>query len=357
MGGSLKAMAATTRQRLDGDMLLYVSAAGDDDNSGLTPGQAIRTLNEFYRRVRSTYDLAGHQLRAQLADGEYLEDEITCVAATVGAVQVFVQGNEGDPNAVRIRCGAGKKLFYSRDLGITTLRNLTLGTTGAHSCLVNVTTFSTIDLDAVWFEAAPNGIHILVCQGFLVVQNDYCILGGASRHLSTSDNGVVYYGGFTVEIPRPVSFDDFVVAETGALVSAGGMPMKFTGNGVDHCTGRKFHVAHNGLLLSSGTDFPGDRAGIGSAVEAMLAEERKRVVERDLLLAQKNTLLQRQEALLSERDNMVAEQKQLLAQKDAALVAKDEALVKRDATLTAMQKSRSWRMTAPLRNAVAWLRR
>ena len=309
-------MTEATRQRLRGDMLLHISPTGNDSNTGFSPGEALRTLNEFYRRVRNDYDLAGYNLFAQLSDGEYEESDITCVAATIGAVQVIVQGNPGDPHAVTIRCPGGRYLFYSRDLGITTLRNLTLGTTGPGSRLVNVTTLSTIDLDGVSFEAAPQGVHIFVCQGFLVVQKNYRILGGANRHLSASDNGVAYYGGFTVEIPQPVAFDAFVVAEAGALVSAGGAPMKFAGAGLAHCTGRKFHVASNGVLLDSGTEFPGDKPGIGTdtGLEAMVAQ---------------------QQALLAESHRLLTEQ---------------------HALLLSMRNSRSWRMTAPLRKLSMLLR-
>lgn len=352
-------MTEIVRQRLTGDMLLHVSTAGDDSNSGTMPGQAIRTLNEFYRRVRSSYDLAGHSLCAQLADGEYSEDEITCVAATVGAVQAIVQGNESDPNAVTIRCSPGKKLFYSRDLGITTLRNITLGTTGKGSWLVNVTTFSTIDLDGVSFEAAPEGIHIFVCQGFLVVQNNYRILGGASRHLSASDNGVAYYGGFTVDIPQPVSFDEFAVAEAGALITAGGVPMKFSGDGLANSTGRKFHVSSNGILLSAGAEFPGDKPGIGAEtiLETMVAVEKRSIVEKDLLLAQKDTLLTRQELLLAERDKALTDQRQLLAERDGSLAEQRRLLAEQEVTLSAMRNSRSWRLTAPLRKIMGQLRK
>jgi hypothetical protein len=236
---------------------------------------------------------------------------------------------------VRIRCSAGGKLFFSRDLGMTTLRNLTLGSTGKGSWLVNVTAFSTIDLDGVWFEAAPEGIHIFVCQGFLVVQNDYRILGGASRHLSASDNGVAYYGGFTVEVPQPVSFDDFAVAEAGALITAGGVPMKFTGDGLANSTGRKFHVASNGVLLGAGTEFPGDKPGIGmeTVLETTIAAEKRSMAEKDLLLAQKDTLLARQEALLAERDSTLAEQRQLLAERDAALAEQKLLVAERDGML------------------------
>jgi hypothetical protein len=316
-------------------MLLHVSTAGDDSNTGFSPGEALRTLNEFYRRVRSDYDIAGHTLFAQVADGEYEENEITCIAATIGATQVIVQGKRDDPDAVKIRCRGGAKLFFTRDFGMTTLRDLTLGTTGKRSRLVNVTSFSTIDLDRVSFEAAPEGVHISVCQGFLVVQNDYRILGGAARHLSAADNGVLYYGGFTVEIPEPVSFDDFVVAESGALVSAGGAPMKFAGKGLAHCAGRKFHILSNAVLLSNGANFPGDKPGIGpeTAREAIIALEKKLIAEKDLLLAQKDALLDRQQELLAERDAMLTEQRQLLTQRDAMLTEQRQLLAQRDATL------------------------
>jgi hypothetical protein len=250
------------RQRLGGDMLLHVAPTGDDANTGVSADKALRTLNEFYRRVRSDYDLAGHRLAAQLADGEYHEDDVSCVAATVGATQVYVQGREGDPGAVKLRCGGGHNLFYTRDFGRTTLRNLTLGSVGTNSRLINVSTFSTLDLDQVWFDEAAEGIHIYVCQGSLMVQNNYRINGAASRHLSAADNGVVHYGSYTVDIPQPLRFDDFVVAESGALITAGGAPMKFQGGGLRGCSGRRYVVVPPGRLFSNNTRFPGDQIGI-----------------------------------------------------------------------------------------------
>src|ERR1700759_2405813 len=98
------------------------------------------------------------------------------------------------------------------------------------------------------------------------------------RHLSATDNGVVYYGGYTVDIPQPTEFDDFAVAEAGALITAARTPMRFGGEGLKHCTGRKFNVNSNGILVRNGDNFPGNKAGVSTQAEALLTM----LVEKDV---------------------------------------------------------------------------
>jgi len=69
-------------------------------------------------------------------------------------------------------------------------------------------------------------------------------------------------------------------------------------------------------------------------------------------------------ATLAERDRMLAEEKELLAVQGRMLADQKELLAERnravaehEATLVAMRNSRSWRMTAPVRKAMAWLRK
>jgi FkbM family methyltransferase len=88
--------------------------------------------------------------------------------------------------------------------------------------------------------------------------------------------------------------------------------------------------------------------GIMSKCNATLAKRDARLSEVEGILAKNKTLAER-EIKVAEMQRLIAGQNRLIAQKDALLEQKESAL-------RALHNSRSWRMTAPVRKIMAWLR-
>jgi FkbM family methyltransferase len=79
------------------------------------------------------------------------------------------------------------------------------------------------------------------------------------------------------------------------------------------------------------------------------------LAERDAKLAKVEGILEKNKTL-AEREIKVAEMQQLIASQNKLIAQKDALLKQKEAALRALHNSRSWRMTAPLRKIMAWLR-
>jgi hypothetical protein len=88
-----------------------------------------------------------------------------------------------------------------------------------------------------------------------------------------------------------------------------------------------------------------------------LAERDAMVAERDArlaaLAAERDALLAERDARLAERDAAIAEQKTRLAESDVRLAEREDRMRALEQVIDVMVKSRSWRITAPLRYNVS----
>jgi hypothetical protein len=144
-------------------------------------------------------------------------------------------------------------------------------------------------------------------------------------------------------------------------------------------------LAEKNALLAEKDTLLGQRASRITELERLLAERDALLVEKNTLLAEKNgllaeksTLLAEKNGLLAEKDTRIAELQRSLAERDALLEQRlqrishlDQLLAGKNAsfeqqalriselegTLQAVYSSRSWKMTAPVRKIINWLRR
>jgi hypothetical protein len=102
---------------------------------------------------------------------------------------------------------------------------------------------------------------------------------------------------------------------------------------------------------------PAEPEGIIAQHEYLIAKRDERRAEPERFLAERDKMIAGYKHLLAERDGVIAENERLLAERDGTIAEQKRLLGERDAALVPIQGSRSWRLTAPLRGAMKWLRR
>ncbi len=108
--------------------------------------------------------------------------------------------------------------------------------------------------------------------------------------------------------------------------------------------------------LSAASLLESSAAHVGSA----LAERDAVTAERDAVTAERDAVVAKRDAVVAERDAVVAERDAVTAGRDAVVAERDMVVAERDtvaAQLAAIHRSRSWRITAPLRALRDGLRR
>jgi hypothetical protein len=238
---------------------------GNDNNDGLdsTTG-AFQTIQGAYNVVRNILDAQGGPPTINLASGGTFDvgAGVNINYPLVGSSQLYIVGPS--PASCVVQCSvASGSCFAARDLGTLTLGGMLLNTTQNGCVMISATQGAVIDLGHnanVDFNAAPGGMHIYAATWASVnVLSGYNVNGGAGSHITAAYDAYINYGSFTVTGAASLSFTNYAVTRNGGIISAGGVPMTFTGFG--GVVGQKFSAVANGIIESSATVYPGNTAG------------------------------------------------------------------------------------------------
>jgi hypothetical protein len=243
----------------------YVDPAlGNDSNDGLGTGAgAFATIQGAYNVVRSIIDSQGGPPTINLAAGTHdVGAGVNINYPLVGSSQLFIQGPSSA--SVTVQCSvASGSCFAARDLGTLTLGGMLLNTTQNGCVMISATQGAVIDLGHnanVDFNAAPGGMHIYAATWASVnVLSGYAVNGGAGSHITAAYDAYINYGSFNVTGAASLSFTNYAVTRNGGIISAGGVPMTFSG--FASVVGQKFAAVANGIIESSATVYPGNTAG------------------------------------------------------------------------------------------------
>ena len=240
---------------------------GNDNNDGLATGTgAFLTIQAAVNNLSKNVDLIKSGAVIQLADGQHNVGggvDLTYPDA-VGFAVSSIQGNLSSPDNVLVVCSPGGSCFFARD-GVASwnLNGMQLKTTGNGSQLLSVSQFSVVDCGAlapVNFNSAPGGSHIVASTfGAINMLGNYSVYGGSGAHINCSNCGYINYGSFTVTGASSLTFGTFALCNNCGIINAGGVPMSFSGFGA--VTGTKYIVGTNGVISSSGTNYPGNTGG------------------------------------------------------------------------------------------------
>ena len=192
---------SNTRNVLRTNLYVYVSpTSGNDNNSGLDPGAAFRTIQRAWDLLALTYDGGGYQAYINLADGTY-DRGLYTVYPMVGFQAVNVVGNNTTPSNVFINVVnspglsfslpgvpaayiSGVKIAASGTAGPSTLADQGYGIVARDIMLVDFKNveFGACSIDHMW---AGRG-------GCINISGPYKISGGAQIHYACGNGGIIF---------------------------------------------------------------------------------------------------------------------------------------------------------------------
>ncbi|MBZ5673720.1 MAG: hypothetical protein LAP61_05680 [Acidobacteriia bacterium] len=257
--------AAGGRTLLTGNTTFYISASGNDGNTGLTVGSPWLTRQHAWDTVKNTYDLAGFNVTFQLADGTYT-DNFAPQGLMVGQFspgQVAFNGNAGTPSNVLINVSGGAA--WSAVSAMYQVQSSKFQNSGGNGIFSQIN--SIISMGAGMIVGACSGSKIRATTGSQVkVNNSYTDIGNAQQHYETDTAGSIIdvTGGITItESGTPVYSIAFAVATELAEIIFRNTPTSvptFSGS----ATGAYYLASLNGVIQtqgSGGTYLPGNSAG------------------------------------------------------------------------------------------------
>lgn len=240
------------RQRLSGDITLYVSPSGNDANDGLTTGTAVRQIQQALNLATNTYDTAGKTVTISIADGTYSG----IAADRMGSARVRMVGNGTTPSNVIVAGGTGAPLTMVRN---SILSVYGMRFTGNQAVQASSSSSLTIEGQVDFANGNSGNSQIYVTYGgTVVVSGPYSISAGAVQHVTAGTLGSFISSGVTVTLTGTPAFSgQFVQANFGF---AGMDGMTFVGS----ATGQRYSANNNGVIYVAGAGasyFPGSIAG------------------------------------------------------------------------------------------------
>lgn len=243
------------RAPLTATLNLYVSTTGDDNNDGLTPGTPFKTIQRAVDIALQTYDLSGHTVNINVADGVYTE-EVLVLYGNSGVVR-FVGNTGANWRGVG---GYALRASFGSNIRVT---GFTFGGGTLATYHIGVTAQASLTLEGGSVFGAAAGRHILVArQAYLSLEGNYTITDGANSHIGVLDGSLAVYSAITTTlIGTPAFSAGFMVVGRNSSVNAGDAAT-ITFNGT--ATGPRYamHVLSSTWTGGKGANlFPGNVAG------------------------------------------------------------------------------------------------
>jgi hypothetical protein len=260
----LEANMLSVRQRLSGNLTLYVSAGvlGSDANNGLSPQSPFATLQAAADYANNDFDTYGNNISVSVADGTYAAGVSVSRALVGGGTLEFV-GDTANPAACAINASnASCFTVVAGNLTVSGFKCTATGSVAGQGSAIVASGAGILNFSFMNFGACTQ-FHIYASSGGNVTANNitYTISGNASGHIVTGQ-GFVNILTATVSIPAAVAFTYFAEsAVQGALQT---LAMTFTGTGVAGTTGQRYTASLDSVITTNGGGanyFPGSTAG------------------------------------------------------------------------------------------------
>lgn len=261
------------RQRLSGNLTLYVSPTGNDANNGLSPIAPFATLQAAWNSIITNYDLNGYQVTVNVANGTYTSG-VYCVGIPTGAIggvpnvagqppiPIQFVGNTSSPDSCFVNV-SNSNCFYVGNGANISVSGFKLAASGSSSNQgVGLYAFNAgaIVFGNVDFGACSSA-HILGTVGTAIESGNspYTISGAAPVHINAFNAAFVQITGSAITLTGSPAFSlAFVNITNNGVLFAGSNA--FSGS----ATGVRYEAAAGGVINTQGggaSYFPGSSAG------------------------------------------------------------------------------------------------
>jgi hypothetical protein len=259
------------RVLLGADTILYVNGTSGSDSTGngLAPNTAFQTPQAAWNLLHARFDLNGHVVTVQVADGTYASNANPILAAS-GVIpgqlypnSVIIQGNMGNPGNCLLDTSGGVLMHAVQGFGGAMFQLQGFRLRSSYACISSagsgtIIYYQNCDFStSTWYHVAA------LWSAFIYAVGSYTISGGgancqhfdvgASASISVTDN-------VTITLIGNPTLNVFCAAGSGG--SWGTQPgfLSFVGT----CVGAKYYADYNGTIVTETGNinfFPGSVAG------------------------------------------------------------------------------------------------
>lgn len=245
------------REKLTNDRTYFVNpTTGNDNNSGLTQGTSLASIQRAVDIVWSNIDTGYWTVIIQLA-GVTFNEAVLMPGPHVGMRAVVFNGIANST----IWTSGGRTCYVQRG-GRIVLQNLEMRSTGGSTVLAEDNGALIIIGVGMRFGPTTNGPHLWAFGGGKITsRNAYSISGGGQIHWRTDAASLIDITGVTITITAAVTFNQFAFAPANCLISCAGL----TFTGAANVTGTRFFVNPGGQIDTNGAGInylPGTVAGV-----------------------------------------------------------------------------------------------
>jgi hypothetical protein len=263
------------RVLLGADTTIYVNGTSGSDSTGngLSSSTAFQTPQAAWNLLHARFDLNGHAVTIQVADGTYTNNAAPILSAS-GTIpgqlypnSVIIQGNMGAPDNCLWTTLGGSLIHCVEGFGGAMFMIQGFRLQSSYACIESagsgtIIYYQNIDFStSTWYQVSA------LWSAFIYAVGSYSIsAGGAQCQHFTAGGGASISVSSNVHITLNgvPTFEAFAVATSGG--NWGTQPGFLTFSGT--CTGQKYYCNFNGVVNSESSDpnfFPGSLAGSTSS--------------------------------------------------------------------------------------------
>lgn len=254
---------ARLRNASGATLVRYVDPGGNDANSGLTQGTAMKTIMAAWNAFRDNTDINGGSALIQLTPGSIYGPQGTMVGDKTGGFGTLIQ-IAGDPTLVNppqiLAVGGGDACITFRDGAWAQLNGILLGSSGSGSTGVSVQQKALADFQNMYWAAMTAGFHIHVDDGGDAnITGLQHINGNALAHWYLTFGAKLIVGSVTIDgLSSASAFTEFLLAngQTRCSLQAG---LTFVNTG--SFTGKQFDLSAQSMLQKNGGSPPPGSVG------------------------------------------------------------------------------------------------
>lgn len=253
--GFLELQTIAAPEALTAARTYYVRTDGSDSNDGRTntSGGAFLTMQKAVDVVSGIF-LNGYDVTIQVGDGTYTAG-VSVVQPWLGKGTVTVVGNTGTPANVIVSVTSNHG--FSVQHGRLAVDSLEIRTTTAGSLMRSIFG-GYLKVSSIRCGTCAAD-QMLASGGQIEATGNYSIVGGASSHWNTANNGLISVSSRTITLTGTPNFTtSFAYAQLGGVMTVASNT--FSGS----ATGTRYSSNNNGVINTGGggaSYIPGNVAG------------------------------------------------------------------------------------------------